>query len=274
MIGKGMVQDFSSPDTSPSGLLDARRLQRPKKAELVADEIKRWIVARHLKPGDRLPSEKELIAALRCSRGTIREALKILEAQGLLTISPGANGGTRVASISYETANAQLKSFFYFQELTWSEVYEFRIQVEPRAVELATPLLSEGDFQALERTIETCSPAAHGLPHSAEHRIQENRFHRIIAARCPNPMLRFSTLIVLDMLADFVRYRNILQPNPDEFASECLNAHGALLNVLRRRDGEAAATMMHDHIKALTAYLRIREQLVEPDLLMRRRDGI
>jgi len=55
---------------------DPRCLRRPKKAELIAEEICRSIVRRQLSPGDRLPNEREMIEQLRSSRGTVREALK------------------------------------------------------------------------------------------------------------------------------------------------------------------------------------------------------
>lgn len=251
---------------------DPRRLRQPKKAELIADEIRRWIVRRQLNPGDRLPNEKELITQLKSSRGTVREALKILEAQGLVQITPGVKGGARVASISYESASYHLRSFFYFQPLSWSQVYEFREQVEPAAAELATPLLTEADLDALERTIHRCRLGVEGTLSQAEHRREEGRFHRIIAHRCPNPVLRFSTLFVTDILVDLLRFRNIIGTASEAFASECVCSHEALMAVLRRRDAAAVGSLMREHIRALRRFLTVREQMVEPDLLMARQE--
>ena len=267
-----MHPDSSAPDllrTEPFAV-DPRRLRRPKKAELIADEVRRWIVRRQLTPGDRLPNEKELILLLKSSRGTVREALKILEAQGLVEISPGVNGGARVAVISYESANFHLKNFFYFQELSWAEVYDLREQVEPRATELATPHLTDADFDALKATVDRCREGICGRLSQSEHRQEEGRFHRIIASRCPNPMLRFTTFFVLDMLVDFVRYRNVIDPETEAFAVECVGAHEALLPYLRDRDGAGAAKRMREHIRELARFLSSREQIVEPNLLLER----
>jgi DNA-binding FadR family transcriptional regulator len=250
--------------------VDPSRLRQPKKAERIADEIRRWIVRRQLSPGDRLPNEKELIAQLASSRGTVREAMKILEAQGLVQVSPGIGGGARVALISYESANYHLKNFFYFQSLSWSQVYDFRLQVEPRTAELATPHLNDEDIAQLELTIQRCHEGMHSRISRSEHRQEEGRFHRILATRCPNPVLRFTALFVVDMLSDFVRFRNIIGTDNDTFGSECLGSHQALMKLFRKRQSAGVAGLMRRHIEALRSYLSAREQIVDPDLLMAR----
>jgi GntR family transcriptional regulator, transcriptional repressor for pyruvate dehydrogenase complex len=250
--------------------VDRKRLRQPKKAERIADEIRQWIVRRKLTPGCRLPTEKELIQLLASSRGTVREALKILEAQGLIQITQGIGGGARVAPISYDSANYHLKNFFYFQSLSWSQVYEFRLQIEPPAAELAAPHLTDEDIEQLELTIARCHDGIHGRITRPEQRLEEGRFHRIIAARCPNPMLRFTSLFVTDMLIDFVRYRNIIGPEDDAFGTECLGSHQELMMLLGRRESRGVAELMRRHIEALRSYICSRERFVEPVLLMTR----
>lgn len=252
------------------GSFDLRRLKRPKKAELIADEIRRWIVRRQLAPGDRLPNEREMIEQLRSSRGTVREALKILEAQGLVEISPGVNGGARLASIAYESASYQLKNFFYFQALSWHQVYEFRLEVEPMAAALATPHLDEDDLAALEATIERCRQGVRGDLPEIEHRLEEARFHHVLNSRCPNPMLRFAAHFVNDILGDFTRYRNVIGEEAGCFGQECIRAHEGLLEKLKRHDAEAVRALMYSHIEALGEFLSHREQIVDPGLLMAR----
>ncbi len=252
---------------------DTRRLRRPKKAELIADEIRRSIVRKHLNPGDRLPNERQMIDQLHSSRGTVREALKILEAQGLIEVTPGVKGGARVASISYEAASFHLKSFFYFQPLSWAQVYDFREQVEPRAAALATPHLTEADLRALEDTIERCRQGMKGEIPLSEHRVEEGRFHRIIAYRCPNPMLRFGTIFVNDMLVDFTQFRNVIGNETHAFACECLDSHLEILAALRAHDAEGVAARLLVHIRTLKDFLSSREQIVDPDMLLSRQEN-
>src|SRR5260370_16283779 len=68
--------------------LRSPHLRAPKRGDLVVEEIKRWIAERRLGPGDKLPKEDELQTLFGVSKGTAREALKSLELQGLVTISP------------------------------------------------------------------------------------------------------------------------------------------------------------------------------------------
>src|SRR5436853_1093 len=82
----GALPENTTMDTPKSPTLAIRQLKRP---DLVAQEIKRLITEKNLSPGDRLPRESELQAQFQVSKGTIREALKSLEVQGLITISTG-----------------------------------------------------------------------------------------------------------------------------------------------------------------------------------------
>lgn len=265
---KKPAADDTVPPVRPC--FEVRALRQPKRAELIADEIRHWIVSRNLNPGDRLPTEKELIRSLASSRGSVREGLKILEAQGLVQITPGAGGGARVALISYENANHLLKNFFYFHSLSWRQVYDFRLQIEPATAELATPHLTEEDFERLEKTIHCCVDGRVDRISRAEQRLEEGNFHRIIAERCPNPMLRFTSLFVSDLLMDYVRYRNIIDTENDEFGAECLNSHRKLIDLLRRGKSAEVAKVMRNHVMAVRSYLSERELLVDPGLLMER----
>lgn len=67
--------------------------RRQKLAELISDDIKRWIATEGMTEGDRLPNEKTLMELYGCAKGTVREALKILEVEGLVTLKTGPGGG-------------------------------------------------------------------------------------------------------------------------------------------------------------------------------------
>ena len=65
----------------------------PKRGDVIADQIKQWIVKHNLRPGDRLPSEKVLTETFEVGKASVREALKSLEVQGLIRTSTGPTGG-------------------------------------------------------------------------------------------------------------------------------------------------------------------------------------
>ena len=78
----------------------------------VAESIKDWVVDEGLKAGDRLPGEAELIARFGMAKGTIREAMRILEAQGLIKTRTGPGGGSFVHEVSRQRAKALLGNYF------------------------------------------------------------------------------------------------------------------------------------------------------------------
>jgi hypothetical protein len=84
----------------------------------VADRIKDWVVERDLKTGARLPNEAEMIAQFGVSKGTVREAMRILEAQGLIVTRTGPGGGSFVGEVTADRAKALLANYFYFKELS------------------------------------------------------------------------------------------------------------------------------------------------------------
>ena len=125
------------------------RLSRPAR---VAEEIKDWIVQEHFSAGDRLPSEPELIERFSMAKGTIREAMRILEAQGLVKSRTGPGGGTFVHEVSKERARALLGNYFYFKDLTIRDIYGLRRVLEPElAASLAGRLPDEvlGQLEAI-----------------------------------------------------------------------------------------------------------------------------
>ena len=105
------------------------RLSRPVQ---VAEAIKDWVVEQGLRAGDRLPNEQELIDRFGMAKGTIREAMRVLEAQGLIKTRTGPGGGSFVHEVSSERAKALLGNYFYFQDLTIGDIYELRRTLEPQ----------------------------------------------------------------------------------------------------------------------------------------------
>ncbi len=109
-----------------------QRRRRPAKvATSVAHEILHDIVERGLGPGSRLPSEVEMAESLQVARGSLREALRILEVLGLITIKPEPGGGPIVASMSSEDLGRTLTFFLKASGITLREVMEALVVLEP-----------------------------------------------------------------------------------------------------------------------------------------------
>src|SRR5436309_15945443 len=93
------------PQASQTGSISApsARMPRRKLSDQVVEQIKQWLMSAHMAPGDRLPRERELMRKFGVSKGTIRESLKALEVQGIISIKTGPAGGAAIARVSYET---------------------------------------------------------------------------------------------------------------------------------------------------------------------------
>ncbi|MYI69901.1 MAG: FadR family transcriptional regulator, partial [Boseongicola sp. SB0673_bin_14] len=119
----------------------------------VAESIKDWVVAEGLKAGDRLPGEADLIVRFGMAKGTIREAMRILEAQGLIKTRTGPGGGSFVHEVSRQRAKALLGNYFFFKDLTIGDIYQLRLTLEPELAASLAGNLPEDVLQLLERNI-------------------------------------------------------------------------------------------------------------------------
>lgn len=247
-----------------------RTLLRRKRADLIVEEIKRWIVAGDLRPGDRLPQETQLEELLQSSRGTVREALKVLESQGLIEITRGAKGGARVSNVSYEKTSSALRNFLYFEPLTWSHIYRVREKLEPMMAASVIDLLTPADIAALRHTVEVCKLGIKGEVDQRTHRIAELEFHSILSQACPNPLLRLLCRFINDMLRDLSISdpRSIILPKDSSFALKAIKFHTALIDAFEERDGERVRTLMSQHVHDAGCLVSQREEEVDQDNLL------
>src|SRR5882672_227305 len=110
--------------------------RHPKAAEMVAAELRRQIITGQLKPGDKLHPENVLQEEFAISRPTLREALRLLESESLITISRGKHGGARVSSIDLGAAARQVAVYLQIEGATLQDVWLARTIIEPPAVGL------------------------------------------------------------------------------------------------------------------------------------------
>ncbi len=101
----------------------------------IVEQIRKAIFEGNLKPGDKLPSEKELIQTFQVSRATLREALRSLEVLGFLEIKKGAAGGAFVVEMDMQKAMEGLINFFHFKDLSLHDLREVRLILESHTAE-------------------------------------------------------------------------------------------------------------------------------------------
>ena len=131
-----------------------RNLDSPVRKRKVPQEIvyriREQILSGALARGSKLPSEQELTENLNVSRQTLREALRVLEMQGLLEIRAGIGGGAFVAEVNEETAHMGLINFLHSKDLTLAHLTEVREIIEPHFAYRAAQCITEEQIAELE----------------------------------------------------------------------------------------------------------------------------
>jgi len=227
-------------------LRDEPKQSRPVQ---VAEAIKDWVVEQGLQAGDRLPSEPELIERFGMAKGTIREAMRILEAQGLIKTRTGPGGGSFVHEVSKERARALLGNYFYFKNLTIADIYQLRRALEPELVASLAGKLSEEALGELEDNIAIYSEPARTLEEEREHHIASLRFHALLAAQSENALLAFLIDFMVNMLGDLTVYRRLYSPPNIELWSKGRDYQQRLVMALREGDSGAARAIMRAHMQ-------------------------
>ena len=234
------------------------KLSRPVQ---VAQAIKNWVVEQGLQAGDRLPGEAELIERFGMAKGTIREAMRVLEAQGLIKTRTGPGGGSFVHEVNRQRAKALLGNYFYFKDLTIGDIYQLRLTLEPELAATLAGKLSEDALGQLEETIAEYSEPAKTLNEEREQHVASLRFHAILAEQAKNPLMGFVIDFMVNLLADLTVYRRLYSPPNTELWKQGRDHQRELILALRDGDAEAARAIMSDHMQ--TAWTLMRQQEVE-----------
>lgn len=214
----------------------------------VAEAIKTLIVDEGLRAGDRLPSEGALIERFQMAKSTIREAMRILEAEGIVTTRTGPGGGSFVRAVSSERANALLANYFYFQNLSIDEIYKVRRVLEPELAAAVAGQLSKSQLAELESILAIYPKAPKTAEEEREHHMAALRFHRRLAEFADNRLLGFIIGFLSRVLSDLTVYRHLYEPPNEALWREGRDHQMALLAALRDGDPAAARRIMRSHM--------------------------
>jgi GntR family transcriptional repressor for pyruvate dehydrogenase complex len=245
-----------------------------KVSQHIIDQIRNAIFDGRLKPGDKLPSERELIENFKVSKATLREALRSLEVLGFLEIRKGVLGGAFVTEVDMTKARDSFNNFLLFKNLSLKDLSEVRLLLEPYIAEKATLAITREDLHRLEKLIKDSEQAIKG-DIAFESRKDEIEFHRIIASVTGNPILMFILDFVENLLIDT---KAILKPGR-EFSTKVLRAHKRIYNALLERNIKKVHQEMVRHIREvekdlLAAHKEWRTEEQKFDRIGRERESI
>jgi len=255
---------------------DNRGPRAIKRGDQVAELIKSWINDGKVRPGVRLNKEAELQDLFKVSRGSMREALKALEVQGLVSLSTGPDGGATITRVPLARAFQSLQNYLFFESISLEDIYGVRRVLEPLLAAGAVEHLTDADLEALERSVEACEPFVASHEHALDQRHEDIHFHDVLAAANPNAFLRCLCQIINQMLHSLVIVAgNVTQQEYQAFGRKTVAANRAILDAARRRDASAVEQLMAVHMEEAEAQLRkvhaaLRQKLVlDSDLGLR-----
>lgn len=225
----------------------------------VADAIKQWVVEHDLKQGDKLPNEGEMITKFGVSKGTVREALRILEAQGLILTKTGPGGGSIVDKVSAERARALLANYFYFQDLSVADVYQLRKVLEPELVASLAGKLDAEQLDKLQLLANRHPQPARDADEEKQRHIASLEFHAQLAEYAANPLLGFVIGFMSRILTDLTVFRGLYDPPNLDLWRKGREHQLDLVAALRAGDADAARKIMTSHMKVAEAFMQDQE---------------
>lgn len=216
------------------------RARIPKASDVVVAAIRQRIVSERLPVGTKLPSELELMDEYGLGRVTVREALRILERDGLIDVRRGPSGGIFVRHTEISQVSDTLALLFSFRDTTLGEFAEFRLQLEPYVARLAAKHATKEQRAELLASIGT-----EGEPSRTAD------VHSLIASACGNDVFE---LVLKSMHSSFVghfRY-DLITP---EHVEATTRAHAKIVHAIVDGDGAAAERAMRRHLETYGAFL-------------------
>jgi DNA-binding FadR family transcriptional regulator len=230
--------------TEPSG----NRGAIPKAAEVAVAALRRRIILGRLDEGDPLPSEDDLSVEMGVSRPTLRQAVRILESESLVTVRRGAHGGIQVSVPRVETAAGYAATVLEYRGATTADLFEAAAALEgPCAAMVARKRTPD----QLER-LKAAEQAEAGILDPKLLLRQENDFHRMMIEFAGNATLKVLCAMVREII-DAATSRYLAGTRPEVHGPAVAagaRTHGRFVELVENRDPDGAEALWRKHIRA------------------------
>jgi DNA-binding FadR family transcriptional regulator len=212
-------------------------------SQVIVDQIRVLIHQGRLRPGDRLPSERELCARFGVSRVTVREALRVLESNGLVDIRVGARGGAFVTSPSNSRVGEGLADLIMLSPLTAAEVTEARMVFELGIVPIVVERATKEDIAALK---DICARQRAGLRNGTYSTTLSAEFHTRVAASTHNAAIE---MLVQSFHGPLLMSLNEAKAAAPEMGRRGNTEHQEFVEAVERGDVAVATKIMAEHLQ-------------------------
>ncbi len=224
-----------------------------KLANLIAEQIKSAIHAGSMKPGEKLPSERELAEVFKASRVSVREALKRLETFGLLTVKVGR--GVFVAQMDSTHMSESLSSLLRMRSGTLDDLTEGRLIFEPSIARLAAERITPEELLVLEDNVAAVESGIRAGVSVYEKNIE---FHSLIAQATHNISTALTMESLLKVVSD-AAFRTAEQSTVqriNEFAGQAARVHKEIVRSFKKKNPQQAYKSMEKDILLVQKWLK------------------
>ncbi|MCE2878646.1 MAG: FCD domain-containing protein [Comamonadaceae bacterium] len=225
-------------------MLDLTPLEIPKAADVLANVLREQILDGQLGVGISLPSERELAQQSGLSRATVREALLILEVEGLVTTRTGRNGGTEVMRPRAETVQRSIQTFIRGQGVRFESVLQAREAIEPQSARLAAMRHTAADWTDLLERHQAIQACIADIPAFLQANLA---WHVCLVRASHNELLIAFTQAISQAVYEATDLRGFNSP---DVRQAVVMAHQKVMDAIQARDADAAWRRMGRHVGA------------------------
>jgi DNA-binding FadR family transcriptional regulator len=221
------------------------RVRTERAYEAVARQLRDMLLSGGLRPGDKLPNERQLIESLGVSRGAVRQALLLLQQQGLVEVRVGQSGGVFVKELGLAPVLNAFENLIYAQGITVAEYLAAKRALEPALTDGAVENITVSQLAALRANVQAMRDAIDENPDTDLDLLEFSlEFHEIVVSATGNRVLE-ALLHALIRLAG--RLPDFHSAGAQDWHA-VLNGHEAIIRALERRDAEQLRRLMRNHV--------------------------
>jgi len=229
--------------------------EKPRAFHAIVEQFRSDILHGRRKPGDRLPPEQAISEQFNVSRTGVREAIRVLENQGLVQVRHGYAGGVFVADNVLQPVLGALQTSLQLGQVDVDELYVARLIFEPIVARMAAERATDVLVAQLE---ENCERALAAVEAGKDAFAINLQFHAIIARAAGNRVLA----IIVQTLVDLLEMLDREYPTNRIVSKKAVADHSKLIAAIRDHKGRHAESLMAEHLRELKGrFQQIQRQM-------------
>lgn len=235
--------------------IQLRPMDVPKASDVLADELRERILDGEFPEDSPLPTERDLVSQTQMSRSTVREALRILEVQGLVKMKAGRAGGAFVRRPNRDSVANSVSLLIRGQQIKVADLLETREAIEPFCAQLAARNRTEEDLRALDAANHAIADPGGTLPSFLQANVD---WHLAVATASHNELLTGLMTALSHAIYTATENETFVD---DEVREVTAKAHKSITAAIRSQNSDAAGRRMTRHVHSYAqAVMEVEER--------------